>query len=44
MMGRHWCFRAKSRERVDAFHAAGLAAGGKGDGPPGKAPGNHPGE
>ena len=32
---RHWCFRAPSRVAVDAFHAAGLAAGGRDDGPPG---------
>lgn len=25
---RHWCFKAASREQVDVFHAAGLAAGG----------------
>ncbi|SAL23492.1 putative glyoxalase/bleomycin resistance protein/dioxygenase [Caballeronia sordidicola] len=32
---RHWCFKAGSREQVDAFHAAGLAAGGRSDGAPG---------
>lgn len=32
---RHWCFRAQSKEQVDAFHAAGLAAGGKDEGAPG---------
>lgn len=32
---RHWCFRAASRDAVDAFHAAGLAHGGACDGPPG---------
>ncbi len=32
---RHWCFRAVSRAAVEAFHAAGLAAGGRDDGPPG---------
>jgi catechol 2,3-dioxygenase-like lactoylglutathione lyase family enzyme len=32
---RHWCFKAGSREQVDAFHAAGLAAGGQSDGAPG---------
>ena len=32
---RHWCFRAASRAQVDAFHAAGLAAGGADEGPPG---------
>ena len=32
---RHWCFRAPSRAAVDAFHAAGLANGGRCDGTPG---------
>ena len=32
---RHWCFRAQSKEQVNAFHAAGLAAGGKDEGAPG---------
>jgi catechol 2,3-dioxygenase-like lactoylglutathione lyase family enzyme len=32
---RHWCFKAASREQVDVFHAAGLAAGGRSDGEPG---------
>ena len=32
---RHWCFRATSRAQVDAFHAAGLAAGGTSEGAPG---------
>jgi catechol 2,3-dioxygenase-like lactoylglutathione lyase family enzyme len=32
---RHWCFRAQSVEQVNAFHAAGLAAGGKDAGAPG---------
>jgi catechol 2,3-dioxygenase-like lactoylglutathione lyase family enzyme len=32
---RHWCFKAGSREQVDAFHAAGLAADGRSDGVPG---------
>jgi catechol 2,3-dioxygenase-like lactoylglutathione lyase family enzyme len=32
---RHWCFRAPDRAAVDAFHAAGLAAGGRDDGAPG---------
>jgi len=32
---RHWCFKAGSREQIDAFHAAGLAAGGRSDGAPG---------
>ena len=39
---RHWCFRAPSRGAVDAFHAAGLAAGGRDDGPPGLRPDYHP--
>ncbi len=39
--GRHWCFRAPSREAVDAFHAAGLAAGGRDDGAPGLRPDYH---
>lgn len=33
--GVHVCFNAPSREAVDAFHAAALAAGGKDDGAPG---------
>jgi catechol 2,3-dioxygenase-like lactoylglutathione lyase family enzyme len=32
---RHWCFRAASAAAVDAFHAAGLASGGKSEGAPG---------
>ena len=28
--GRHWCFKAKQREHVDAFWRAGIAAGGLG--------------
>jgi catechol 2,3-dioxygenase-like lactoylglutathione lyase family enzyme len=39
--GRHWCFRAPSRAAVDAFHAAGLASGGRCDGPPGVRPAYH---
>jgi len=31
---RHWCFRASSVDQVDAFHAAGLAAGGHDEGGP----------
>jgi catechol 2,3-dioxygenase-like lactoylglutathione lyase family enzyme len=31
----HTAFSAKSRAQVDAFHAAGLQAGGKDNGPPG---------
>jgi len=33
--GLHVCFEADHRSCVDAFHAAGLAAGGKDNGPPG---------
>jgi catechol 2,3-dioxygenase-like lactoylglutathione lyase family enzyme len=40
---RHWCFKAASSEQVDAFHAAGLAAGGRSDGAPGLRPHYHPG-
>lgn len=32
---RHWCFRAQSKEQVETFHAAGLAASGKDEGAPG---------
>ena len=39
---RHWCFRAQSAEQVRAFHAAGLAAGGRDDGAPGLRPDYHP--
>jgi len=31
---RHWCFRAKDRAAVNAFHAAGIATGGTDDGAP----------
>lgn len=34
----HVCFIAPSREAVDAFHAAGLAAGGRDNGAPGPRP------
>ncbi|QIE28299.1 hypothetical protein SBC1_64030 (plasmid) [Caballeronia sp. SBC1] len=40
---RHWCFKAASRAQVDAFHAAGLAAGGSSGGPPGLRSDYHPG-
>lgn len=40
---RHWCFKAESRQKVDAFHAAALAHGGTCDGPPGPRPEYHPG-
>ena len=33
--GTHVCFAAPSREAADAFHAAGLAAGGRDEGAPG---------
>jgi catechol 2,3-dioxygenase-like lactoylglutathione lyase family enzyme len=36
--GAHICFRARSTERVDAFHAAALGAGGSSDGTPGLRP------
>lgn len=39
---RHWCFCAPSRAAVEAFHAAGLASGGRCDGPPGLRPDYHP--
>lgn len=38
---RHWAFRARSRAMVRAFHAAGLAAGGRDDGAPGLRPQYH---
>lgn len=34
----HLAFQAESREMVDAFHAAGLAAGGRDNGAPGLRP------
>jgi catechol 2,3-dioxygenase-like lactoylglutathione lyase family enzyme len=36
--GLHFCFNAPSRKSVDAFHAAGLAAGGGDNGKPGLRP------
>src|SRR5262245_20273012 len=36
--GAHVCFRARSTELVDAFHAAALGAGGSSDGAPGLRP------
>lgn len=36
--GGHVCFRARSTELVDAFHAAALNAGGSSDGAPGLRP------
>ncbi len=41
--GTHLCFIAPSREAVDAFHAAGLEAGGVADGAPGPRPHYGPG-
>lgn len=38
----HIAFRAASREAVDAFYAAALAAGGTDNGPPGPRPFYHP--
>ena len=40
--GRHWCFKASSREAVDAFWAAGLGHGGVDNGRPGLRPAYHP--
>ena len=37
----HVAFAAASREAVDAFYRAGLAAGGKDNGPPGLRPHYH---
>jgi catechol 2,3-dioxygenase-like lactoylglutathione lyase family enzyme len=36
--GAHVCFRARSTDLVDAFHAAALASGGVSDGAPGLRP------
>lgn len=36
--GSHICFRARTTELVDAFHAAALSAGGSSDGAPGLRP------
>jgi catechol 2,3-dioxygenase-like lactoylglutathione lyase family enzyme len=38
----HLCWRAASRDAVDAFHAAAIAAGGKDNGPPGVRDHYHP--
>ncbi|AOJ39765.1 glyoxalase [Burkholderia lata] len=38
---RHWCFKAASREQVEAFFEAGLATGGRSDGEPGLRPQYH---
>jgi catechol 2,3-dioxygenase-like lactoylglutathione lyase family enzyme len=39
----HVCLLGRSREEVDAFYKAALAAGGKDNGPPGLRPHYHPG-
>ncbi|RZJ28102.1 MAG: VOC family protein [Brevundimonas sp.] len=39
----HIAFRATTRDQVDAFHAAALAAGGRDHGPPGLRPNYGPG-
>ena len=39
----HVAFAARDREEVDAFHAAGIAAGYRDNGPPGERPVYHPG-
>jgi catechol 2,3-dioxygenase-like lactoylglutathione lyase family enzyme len=36
--GAHVCFRARSKDMIDAFHAAALKAGGSDDGAPGLRP------
>ena len=41
--GVHVAFGVRTIEEVDAFHAAGLAAGGTDNGAPGPRPGYHPG-
>lgn len=41
--GTHIAFLAQDRAAVDAFHAAGLAAGGRCEGPPGPRPEYEPG-
>ncbi len=41
--GTHVCFIAPSRDAVDAFHAAGLEAGGADEGAPGSRPDYGPG-
>jgi catechol 2,3-dioxygenase-like lactoylglutathione lyase family enzyme len=42
VQGRHWAFKAQNRAAVDAFHAVGLAAGGRDDGAPGLRAHYHP--
>jgi catechol 2,3-dioxygenase-like lactoylglutathione lyase family enzyme len=36
--GAHVCFRARTTEEIDAFHAAALSAGARSDGAPGLRP------
>ena len=38
---RHWCFKASTRAQVRAFHAAGLAHGGRDNGAPDLRPHYH---
>ena len=40
--GRHYAFKANSRNEVDAFYAAALAAGGRSNGAPGIRAHDHP--
>jgi catechol 2,3-dioxygenase-like lactoylglutathione lyase family enzyme len=42
LAGQHIAFRARDRADVEAFHRAGLAAGGIDNGPPGLRPHYHP--
>ena len=39
---RHWCFKAASRDAVDAFHRAALRHGGRDEGAPAVRPAYHP--
>jgi len=38
---RHWCFKAQTRDQVDAFFAVGVQHGGRSDGAPGLRPNYH---
>ena len=40
--GRHYAFKARTHAEVDAFHEAGIAAGGRDNGKPGLRPHYHP--
>jgi catechol 2,3-dioxygenase-like lactoylglutathione lyase family enzyme len=40
-VGRHWCFKARSRAAVEAFWRAGIEAGGSDEGAPGLRPHYH---